>query len=253
MSHPQTRPSGGQDTAALPARQVSTRPNKIHEFIQRFISERLRNGEQFFAVLAVCGFNDFLICMLPDYRCHEVIPIQPEERKNRKTPAGEECGLERTERLRGCGTRHVVGKQSNVGEPRIGMPGVAAKGPRQPLSEATTNLAFASQVPKDLRSPGSFPVASLHGDCLRSFADAPATKLIARTAFGRFTDARQQTCENAFGLFDRCRCQFWQAGEDRRTPTRAAFRSDGNLGEVRRATGHGTTSSEEFDYGLPRR
>ena len=39
----------------LMARQVSTKPEKIHEFFQRLTCERLQNGEQFMAVLEVCG------------------------------------------------------------------------------------------------------------------------------------------------------------------------------------------------------
>ncbi|WP_339750395.1 hypothetical protein [uncultured Rubinisphaera sp.] len=36
-------------------------------------------------MVEVCGFNDWLIRMLRDYRCHKVILIQPEERKRCKT------------------------------------------------------------------------------------------------------------------------------------------------------------------------
>ena len=48
------------------------------------------------AVLEVCGFNDWLIRMLRDYRCHRVILIQPEDRKQRKTlgAAGAEAKAE---------------------------------------------------------------------------------------------------------------------------------------------------------------
>jgi len=69
----------------LLARQVSTQPPKINEFFLQLTRETLRNDERFIAVLEVCGFNDWLIRMLYDYRCHKVILIQPEERKNRKT------------------------------------------------------------------------------------------------------------------------------------------------------------------------
>jgi len=67
------------------ARQVSTQPEKIHAFFERLTRERLGSGESFVAMLEVCGFNDWLIRMLHDYRCHQVILIQPEERKKRKT------------------------------------------------------------------------------------------------------------------------------------------------------------------------
>jgi len=75
------------------ARQVSTRPEKIHEFFQRLTRERLQNGESFVAVLEVCGFNDWLIRMLRDYRCHKVILIQPDERKIRKTDRRDAAAL----------------------------------------------------------------------------------------------------------------------------------------------------------------
>ena len=69
----------------LQARQVSTRPDKINEFFQRLTRERLREGESFVAMLEVCGFNDWLIRLLHDYRCEKVILIQPEKRKKQKT------------------------------------------------------------------------------------------------------------------------------------------------------------------------
>jgi hypothetical protein len=52
----------------LQARQVSTQPTKINDFFQRLTRERLGKGESFVAVLEVCGFNDWLIRMLRDYR-----------------------------------------------------------------------------------------------------------------------------------------------------------------------------------------
>jgi transposase len=69
----------------LQARQVSTQPEKINAFFQQLTRERLRGGESFVAVLEVCGFNDWLIRLLRDYRCHKVILIQPDDRKQRKT------------------------------------------------------------------------------------------------------------------------------------------------------------------------
>jgi transposase len=75
------------------ARQVSTRPEKIHEFFQRLTRERLQGGQSFVAVLEVCGFNDWLIRMLRDYRCHKVILIQPDDRKLRKTDRRDASGL----------------------------------------------------------------------------------------------------------------------------------------------------------------
>jgi transposase len=75
------------------AQQVSTQPEKIHAFFQQLTRERLRKGESFVAVLEVCGFNDWLIRMLHDYRCHKVILIQPDDRKRCKTDRRDAASL----------------------------------------------------------------------------------------------------------------------------------------------------------------
>jgi len=75
------------------ARQVSTEPKKINAFFQQLTRERLRSGESFVAVLEVCGFNDWLIRMLRDYRCHKVILIQPDDSKKCKTDRRDAAAL----------------------------------------------------------------------------------------------------------------------------------------------------------------
>ena len=77
----------------LLARQVSTRPEKIQAFFTKLTRDRLRDGESFIAVVEVCGFNDWLIRLLNDYRCHRVIVIQPEQRKKRKTDRRDAAAL----------------------------------------------------------------------------------------------------------------------------------------------------------------
>src|SRR5215469_14000662 len=77
----------------LQARQVSTQPEKVHAFFQQLTRQRLTAEASFVAVLEVCGFNDWLIRMLRDYRCHKVILIQPEERKLRKTDRRDAAAL----------------------------------------------------------------------------------------------------------------------------------------------------------------
>src|SRR5262249_14775985 len=72
---------------------VSTQPEKIQVFFQQLTRERLHDGDSFVAVLEVCGFNDWLIRMLQDYRCHKVILIQPEERKKCKTDRRDAAAL----------------------------------------------------------------------------------------------------------------------------------------------------------------
>lgn len=77
----------------LQARQVSTRPEKIQEFFTKLTRECIAKGESFIAVVEVCGFNDWLIRLLRDYRCHKVILIQPEERKRCKTDRRDAAAL----------------------------------------------------------------------------------------------------------------------------------------------------------------
>src|SRR3954471_21769498 len=77
----------------LLARQVSTQPEKIQAFFQQLTQDRLQKDEQFVAILEVCGFNDWLIRMLQDYRCHKVILIQPDDRKKRKTDRRDAAAL----------------------------------------------------------------------------------------------------------------------------------------------------------------
>src|SRR6516164_7083384 len=77
----------------LQARQVSTQPEKINTFFQQLTDGRLYADPSFIAVLEVCGFNDWLIRMLRDYRCHKVILIQPDERKKCKTDRRDAASL----------------------------------------------------------------------------------------------------------------------------------------------------------------
>ena len=73
------------DGDVIQSRQVSTQPEKVNAFFVELTRERLRDDEEFVAVLEVCGFNEWLIEMLRNYRCHKVILIQPEGRPKRKT------------------------------------------------------------------------------------------------------------------------------------------------------------------------
>ena len=77
----------------LQARQVSTEPEKVNAFFEHLTRERLRRDETFVAVLEVCGFNDWLIRMLRDYRCHKVILMQPELRQKQKTDRRDAAAL----------------------------------------------------------------------------------------------------------------------------------------------------------------
>jgi len=61
-------------------RQVSTQPEKARAFFAE-----LRQRGAFMAILEVCGFNDWLVEMLHEYECQEVVLIHPERASKRKT------------------------------------------------------------------------------------------------------------------------------------------------------------------------
>jgi transposase len=96
------------DGDVLMARQVSTQPEKVNAFFEHLTRECLQSDESFIAVLEVCGFNDWLIRMLRDYRCHKVILIQPDVRKRRKTDRRDAAAL--SELLWVNRTRFLQGK-----------------------------------------------------------------------------------------------------------------------------------------------
>ena len=90
------------------ARQVSTEPDRVRAFFALLTRDRLRDGESFVAVLEVRGFNDGLIRLLREYRCHTVVLIQPEGRTKRKTDRRDAAA--RSERLWANRDRLLSGK-----------------------------------------------------------------------------------------------------------------------------------------------
>ncbi len=64
-------------------RQVSTEWERVRAFLGDI---RKRAGKAgFVAILEVCGFNDWLVKLLDEYGCREVLLIQPEKRSKKKT------------------------------------------------------------------------------------------------------------------------------------------------------------------------
>ena len=65
-------------------RQVGTQWPRVRKFLAD-IQKQSRAEGGFVAILEVCGLNDWLIEMLKEYGCGEVILIQPEKRSKKKT------------------------------------------------------------------------------------------------------------------------------------------------------------------------
>lgn len=64
-------------------RQVSTQPEKARRFLDEL--KRQAGADGFMAILEVCGFNDWLIALLQEWGCCEIVLIHPDKRSKRKT------------------------------------------------------------------------------------------------------------------------------------------------------------------------
>jgi transposase len=65
-------------------RQVSTQWVRVRAFFGE-LAALASSQEGFLAMVEVCGFNDWLLKLLPEYGCREVILVQPSGRSRRKT------------------------------------------------------------------------------------------------------------------------------------------------------------------------
>jgi transposase len=65
------------------ARQVSTEPVRIANFLHELLLTCGTNG--YYAIVEVCGFNDWLLELLPKHGCSRVFLIQPEKKRKIKT------------------------------------------------------------------------------------------------------------------------------------------------------------------------
>lgn len=73
------------DGNAILKRQVSTRPEKVLEFFEQLTARCAKADCGFWAIVEVCGFNDWLIEMLRNFRCARIVLVQPEDSSRRKT------------------------------------------------------------------------------------------------------------------------------------------------------------------------
>ena len=72
-----------QEGNVLLSRQVSTQPDRFVEFFSGLRDKMAAEG--YVAIVEVCGFNDWLLKILPDYGARQVILIQPEKKHKIKT------------------------------------------------------------------------------------------------------------------------------------------------------------------------
>lgn len=68
---------------AVLQRQVSTQPDQVRAFLEHLC--QLGGEEGYVAIVEVCGFNDWLLDLLPGAGCRDVVLIHAEQRSRRKT------------------------------------------------------------------------------------------------------------------------------------------------------------------------
>jgi transposase len=73
-----------EDGTVILKRQVSTQWEKVRAFFAD-LAEKARPDGGFLAILEVCGMNPWLLGMLKEYGCREIVVTQPTERSKQKT------------------------------------------------------------------------------------------------------------------------------------------------------------------------
>jgi transposase len=64
-------------------RQVSTEPDRVRTFFTDLMRQTAPDG--YIAVVEVCGFNDWLLALLPEYGCRETVLVQAPQPGKHKT------------------------------------------------------------------------------------------------------------------------------------------------------------------------
>jgi transposase len=74
----------GEDGTVILKRQVSTQWEKVRAFFAD-LAEKAQPEGGFLAILEVCGMNPWLLEMLKEHGCREIVVMQPTERSRQKT------------------------------------------------------------------------------------------------------------------------------------------------------------------------
>ena len=79
-------------------RQVSTKWQKVRTFFDE-VRELASPHGGYLAIVEICGFNQWLLKLLPEYGCAEAIVVQPGEQSSHKTDGRDASGLSETLRI----------------------------------------------------------------------------------------------------------------------------------------------------------
>jgi len=76
-------------------RQVSTEWKKVRAFFDEVRDQAIPHGG-YLAVVEICGFNEWLLKLLPGHGCRDTIIVQPGEQSSHKTDRRDASGLSET-------------------------------------------------------------------------------------------------------------------------------------------------------------
>ena len=74
-----------EDGDVVLRKQVSTKPDKIVAFFEKLTRMCVQHNCGFWSIVEVCGFNDWLVEMLRNFRCTKIVLIQPKDSSRKKT------------------------------------------------------------------------------------------------------------------------------------------------------------------------
>lgn len=75
---------GNENGDLVAHRQVKTDWKSLRTFLGELREQASPEGG-YMAIVEVCGFNDYLLGLLNEYGCNQVVLVQPEKRKKCKT------------------------------------------------------------------------------------------------------------------------------------------------------------------------
>jgi len=64
--------------------QISTKHDDINDFFDK-LARQVGRHRGYMAIVEVCGFNDWLLEKLKEYKCSEIVVMQPNGSSNKKT------------------------------------------------------------------------------------------------------------------------------------------------------------------------
>lgn len=107
-------------------KQVSTRGTAPHDFLRELAARSAPNG--YIAIVEVCGFNDWLLDVLPLSGCRETVLVQPKEPGKRKTDRRDANQLGE---LLWVNRHRLLARQRVQGLRRVNIPGVPEREDRR--------------------------------------------------------------------------------------------------------------------------